>query len=266
MEFRTLKANEIDCRIQSLNEKNGNVGAVVLLYKDARVDMRLLDEVVGAMNWKREHTIIGDRLYCTVSIYNEHTGEWVGKSDVGTESNTEKEKGQASDSFKRACFNWGIGRELYSAPFTYISLQSSEWQKGKDGRPKSYAKFTVKEIEYDENRNISKLIIVDSKGNVRYTMGGSVAPTKETKQKEAHVKGYDEFLKIQKEKNVPPMEITKFVASEFKKPRVGMLDEFEMIAALKWIKNYGVENNNEKFSFYNSPESETSTEERAPFA
>ena len=65
MEFRTLKANEIDCRIQSINEKNGNVGAVVLLYKDARVDMRLLDEVVGAMNWKREHTIIGDRLYCS---------------------------------------------------------------------------------------------------------------------------------------------------------------------------------------------------------
>ncbi len=93
MEFRTLKANEIDCRIQSLSKKNGAVGAVVLLYKDARVDMRMLDEVVGALNWKREHAIIGDRLYCTVSIYNEKTGEWVGKSDVGTESNTEKEKG-----------------------------------------------------------------------------------------------------------------------------------------------------------------------------
>lgn len=171
MEFRTLKANEIDCRIQSLNEKNGAVGAVVLLYKDARVDMRMLDEVVGALNWKREHAIIGDRLYCTVSIYNENTGEWVGKSDVGTESNTEKEKGQASDSFKRACFNWGIGRELYSAPFTYISLQKGEWYTGKDGKPKSYAKFTVKEIDYDENRNISKLIIVDSKGAVRFTMG-----------------------------------------------------------------------------------------------
>lgn len=90
--------------------------------------------------------------------------------------------------------------------------------------------------------------------------------TQQQPPKETHVKGYDEFLKIQKEKNVPPMEITKFVAAEFKKPRVGMLDEFEMIAALKWIKNYGVENNNEKFSFYNSPESETSTEERAPFA
>ena len=234
MEFRTLKANEIDCRIQSLNEKNGNVDAVVLLYKDARVDMRLLDEVVGVLNWKREHTIIGDRLYCTVSIYNEHTGEWVGKSDVGTESNTEKEKGQASDSFKRACFNWGIGRELYSAPFTYINLQSNEWQKGKDGRPKSYAKFTVKEIEYDENRNISKLTIIDSKGNVRFTMGGNVAPASRSKEK--HVAGYDEFIELQKAHDIPPAEITKYIATKFKKPRIALLDEFEMVAALKWLK------------------------------
>lgn len=254
MEFRTLKANEIDCRIQSLNEKNGSVGAVVLLYKDARVDMRLLDEVVGAMNWKREHTIIGDRLYCTVSIYNEHTGEWVGKSDVGTESNTEKEKGQASDSFKRACFNWGIGRELYSAPFTYINLQKGEWYTGKDGKPKSYAKFTVKEIEYDENRNINKLIIVDSKGAVRYTMGGNVAPAPTSKPKKTHVAGYEEFLALQKSKNVPPIEITRYVSTEFKKPRVGMLNEFEMIAALKWIKQYGEKEENKGFALYDNDE------------
>lgn len=238
MEFRTLKANEIDCRIQSLTEKNGSVGAVVLLYKDARVDMRLLDEVVGALNWKREHTIIGDRLYCTVSIFNEQTGEWVGKSDVGTESNTEKEKGQASDSFKRACFNWGIGRELYSAPFTYINLQSGEWYKGKDGKPKSYAKFTVKEIEYDENRNISKLIIVDNKGSVRFTMGGNAAPAPATKPKEKHIAGYEEFCTIAKDNNVPPAEITKYIATEFKKPRLALLDEFEMVAALEWLKKF----------------------------
>lgn len=238
MEFRTLKANEIDCRIQSLGQKNGAVGAVVLLYKDARVDMRMLDEVVGALNWKREHAIIGDRLYCTVSIYNEHTGEWVGKSDVGTESNTEKEKGQASDSFKRACFNWGIGRELYSAPFTYINLQKGEWYEGKDGKPKSHAKFTVKEISYDENRNINKLIIVDSKGAVRFTMGGNAAPEQASKPKEKHVAGYDEFVALQQAHGVPPAEITKYVATEFKKPRIALLDEFEMIAALEWLKKF----------------------------
>lgn len=238
MEFRTLKANEIDCRIQSLSEKNGAVGAVVLLYKDARVDMRMLDEVVGAMNWKREHAIIGDRLYCTVSIFNELTGEWVGKSDVGTESNTEKEKGQASDSFKRACFNWGIGRELYSAPFTYINLQKGEWYTGKDGKPKSYAKFTVKEIDYDENRNICKLIIVDSKGNIRFTMGGNVVSVVQQQAAKEHVAGYDEFLALQKANNVPPAEITKYIAAEFKKPRLAMLDAFEMVAALDWLKKF----------------------------
>lgn len=253
MEFRTLKANEIDCRIQSLNEKNGNVGAVVLLYKDARVDMRLLDEVVGAMNWKREHTIIGDRLYCTVSIYNEHIYDWVGKSDVGTESNTEREKGQASDSFKRACFNWGIGRELYSAPFIYIKLQKGEWYPGKDGKPKSNAKFTVKEIEYDENRNISKLIIVDNKGSVRFTMGGNAAPAAATKPKETHVKGYDEFVALQKSKKVPPAEITKYIAAEFKKPRLAMLDAFEMVAALEWLEKYG-EEENKGFTLYDNDE------------
>ena len=236
MEFRTLKANEIDCRIQSISVKGEAAGAIVLLYKDARVDMRMLDEVVGALNWKREHAIIGDRLYCTVSIFNEHTGEWVGKSDVGTESNTEKEKGQASDSFKRACFNWGIGRELYSAPFTYINLQKGEWYMDKNGKPKSYAKFTVKEIDYDENRNISKLIIVDSKGSVRFTMGGNAAPA--TKPKEKHVAGYDEFVALQAANNVPPSKITKYIATEFKKPRLALLDEFEMVAALEWLKKF----------------------------
>lgn len=160
MEFRKLREDEIDCRIQSLNEKNGTVGAVVLLYKDARVDMRMLDEVVGALNWQREHKIVGDCLYCTVSIYNENTGEWVSKSDVGTESNTEKEKGQASDSFKRACFNWGIGIELYTAPFIWV-----KYQQGENGRNIS---LRVKELEVNDSKQITRLTIVDKKGNVRY--------------------------------------------------------------------------------------------------
>lgn len=238
MEFRTLKANEIDCRIQSLSEKNGAVGAVVLLYKDARVDMRMLDEAVGAMNWQRGHSIIDGNLYCTISIWDEVKEQWISKSDVGTESNTEKEKGQASDSFKRAGFNWGIGRELYSAPFTYINLQKGEWYTGKDGKPKSYTKFTVKEIDYDENRNICKLIIVDSKGNVRFTMGGNVAPVVQQQAAKEHVAGYDEFLALQKANNVPPAEITKYIAAEFKKPRLAMLDAFEMVAALDWLKKF----------------------------
>lgn len=101
--FRKLRANEIDVRVASVSAK----GVSLLLYKDARCDMNILDETVGPMNWQRGHQIIGDRLYCTVSIYDENKGIWISKQDVGTESYAEKEKGQASDSFKRACFNWG---------------------------------------------------------------------------------------------------------------------------------------------------------------
>lgn len=171
MKFRALKASEIDCRIQSIGQnKTGAVGTTVLLYKDARVDMNILDETVGAMNWQREHSVVNGNLYCTISIWDEVKEQWISKSDVGTESNTEKEKGQASDSFKRAGFNWGIGRELYSAPFVYIQLDKSEYIE-RNGKLTSNAKFKVKDIAYDENRNIVRLVVVDSKGKVRYTFG-----------------------------------------------------------------------------------------------
>lgn len=181
MKFRELKASEIDCRIQSIGQNKAKaIGATILLYKDARVDMNILDETVGAMNWQRGHSVIDGNLYCTISIWDETKGQWVAKSDVGTESNTEKEKGQASDSFKRAGFNWGIGRELYSAPFVYIQLDKSEYIE-RNGKLTSNAKFKVKDVSYDENRNIVRLIVVDSKGKVRYTFGENAQQqTKET--------------------------------------------------------------------------------------
>lgn len=181
MKFRALKASEIDCRIQSIGQnKTGAVGTTILLYKDARVDMNILDETVGAMNWQREHSVVNGNLYCTISIWDEVKEQWISKSDVGTESNTEKEKGQASDSFKRAGFNWGIGRELYSAPFVYIQLDKSEYIE-RNGKLTSNAKFKVKDIAYDENRNIVRLVVVDSKGKTRYTFGENTQqPTQET--------------------------------------------------------------------------------------
>jgi Uncharacterized protein conserved in bacteria len=166
MEFRLLKASEIDCRVQQVKAK----GCSVLLYKDARVDMSLLDETVGSMRWKRTHEFKNDRLYCTVSIYDSETSQWVSKEDVGVESNTEQEKGQASDSFKRACVNWGIGRELYTSPFIWITLQESEVENfnGKF-RLKGNVKFSVKEIDYNDDREISKLVIVDQNNDIRFT-------------------------------------------------------------------------------------------------
>ena len=167
LKFRALRPDEIDVRVQSVAKG----GCILLLYKDARVDMALLDEVVGAMRWQREHILINDNLYCKVSIWDDTLAQWVSKCDVGTESNTEATKGEASDSFKRACFNWGIGRELYTSPFIWVTLAEEELYNGKLS---SKVKFSVKTIDYTEQegkRTISKLEIIDNKGVTRYTFG-----------------------------------------------------------------------------------------------
>lgn len=158
LEFRKLKANEIECRIGTLSEK----GLSLLLYKDARCDMNLLDEVVGPMNWKREHK--RENANCVVSIYDEDKNEWVSKEDTGTESNTEAMKGLASDSFKRACFNWGIGRELYSAPFIWIPAEKCTITNF--GKLRCSDKFKVAKLTYDEDGNIENLAIKNQKGEV----------------------------------------------------------------------------------------------------
>lgn len=164
--FRKLNASEIDARVATVTEK----GCSILLYKDARVDQNILDETVGTMNWQRSHQLIGDRLYCTVSVWDAEKGQWISKQDVGTESYTEKEKGQASDSFKRACFNLGIGRELYTAPFIWIGSSMVKLVE-KNGKFTTYDKFRVKSIGYDKEGNINKLTIVNDKNVVVYTYG-----------------------------------------------------------------------------------------------
>ena len=161
--FRTLRADEIDCRISQV-KKDGS-GLSLLLYKDARCDQNILDETVTPMKWKREHT--RDNRNCVVSIWCDELGQWVSKEDTGTESNTEREKGLASDSFKRACFNWGIGRELYTAPFIWI--KPGDYTVAKDG--KVYDRFTVHGIGYT-NGVITGLQIKNQKlGRVVYRYG-----------------------------------------------------------------------------------------------
>lgn len=168
--FRLLRPDEIECRVGTVVEGKG---ISLLMYKNARVDMQLLDEVVGCENWQRTHEVINGNLFCTVSIRSTSTGDWVSKQDVGTESYTEKEKGQASDAFKRACFNFGIGRELYTCPFVWINLAESEWRLGSNGKRIPKTRFSVSKIEYDEQRRVSYLCVVDDKGAVRYTHGKS---------------------------------------------------------------------------------------------
>lgn len=168
--IRLLKANEIECRAAAIKEN----GLSLLLYKDARVDQRILDETFGAFGWKRSHQCIDGNLYCTVEIYDKDSGVWVSKQDVGTTGYTEKEKSQASDSFKRACFNWGIGRELYSAPFIWIpagkaAIQSKAGQNG-EKRYSCNDHFSVYSIQYNEDREISALVIVNDKGQSVYEL------------------------------------------------------------------------------------------------
>lgn len=164
--IRLLRAGEIECRVSTVNEK----GASLLLYKDARVDQKILDEVFGPFGWMRTHQSIDGSLYCTVEIFDKEKGTWVAKQDVGTTGHAEKEKSQASDSFKRACFNWGIGRELYSAPFIWIPASKTEIRKNGD-RFLCGDHFSVSYIEYNGEREISGLAIRnDSRGAVVYEL------------------------------------------------------------------------------------------------
>lgn len=176
-----LTINEIDFRVQSVN-KGGY--ATILAYKDARVDMNRLDAVYGVDGWQKKYDLIDGKLFCSVGVYSEKLQQWIWKQDVGTESNTEKEKGQASDAFKRACFNLGIGRELYDYPIIQIQLTDKEFDlfdvngkkvdKKYEGKvfPKATWNFKLKEwkwgSEFDENGVLVKLAAKDENGNLRF--------------------------------------------------------------------------------------------------
>lgn len=161
--IRLLRADEIECRVAVINEK----GLSLLLFKDARVDQKILDEIFTPFGWKRTHQSIDGNLYCTVEIWDKEKGQWIAKQDVGIPSYSEKEKGQASDSFKRACFNWGVGRELYTAPFIWITAPNANIQK-KGEKYTTGERFRVQEIRYNDRREITGLVIVNSQGKRVY--------------------------------------------------------------------------------------------------
>ncbi len=214
MEFRLLHADEIECRISICNQ----YGVGLLLYKDARCDQNILDETVGPMNWERHHS--RDNANCVVSIWDSEKKQWVEKEDTGTESNTEKEKGLASDSFKRACFNWGIGRELYTAPNMFIlkkdlkTLEETEWQGKKKWTCKD--SFKVTEIEYI-NKRIAYVKVLNLKNNVEIEFGQPSEAVKEetavAKEKIGNIKA--EALKARcKNDGVEPEKILKLYKVE----------------------------------------------------
>lgn len=179
LQFRNLRNTEIDCRVQSINERGEKKNVKLLLYKDARVDMNILDETVGALHWQREHKEIKGCMYCGVGI-QQSNGEWTWKWDCGTESLSEREKGEASDAFKRACFCWGIGRELYTTPIITIELSDKDYFNGK-----LCQSFFVKEIEISSNHEITYLNIVDKWDKERFQWGKKRKPLTPSQKEKA---------------------------------------------------------------------------------
>jgi hypothetical protein len=163
-----LQAHEIDFRVQSVTAGGG---AIILAYKDARVDMNRLNKAFGIGGWQRKHELINGNLFCSVGIWNDVIQQWCWVQDVGTESNTEKEKGQASDSFKRACFNLGIGIELYDYPFIFINLRENEV----DLKTKKVTnKFKLKQwrwVVQHEGGQLSFIGAKDETGKQRFAWG-----------------------------------------------------------------------------------------------
>lgn len=175
---RDLRASEIDVRVQSITSyKDECKGATLLLYKDARVDMDLLDEEYGKLGWQRTHEFKDGKLYCTVSVWDKEKNQWISREDVGVESNTEAEKGQASDSFKRACTNFGNGRELYTSPFIWVDANDFNYKattnKDKHGNTIFQTKdsFSVEEIVIEKKVITGLSIRNDKTNNIVFTFG-----------------------------------------------------------------------------------------------
>lgn len=168
--FRKLRPNEIELRVGATKQGSG---FSLLLYKTARVDANILDETFGVYGWQKRFYQVKNTMICEIGIYDSELGQWIFKGDAGDESNTEAIKGEASDSFKRAGFALGIGRELYTSPFIWVKEDS-------DNNSKT-SRYSVKEIDYADNE-ISKLVIVNDKTNqVVFSMGSKtkVAQTSE---------------------------------------------------------------------------------------
>ena len=175
IKFPDLTADDIEVRVSRVTEKPQGSGVELLLYKDARCDMRILDETVGNTNWQRTHEIRDGKNYCTVSIRDEQ-GHWVSKEDCGTAGNFEVEKSASSDAFKRACFNWGIGRELYTAPEIFL-WQSNDGDIFKldhkdNGKPACYDKFSVSQIIIEDHKIKAISIKNNSSGKYVYRWDG----------------------------------------------------------------------------------------------
>ena len=158
LSFRNLRADEIECRIQQVKKsQKGTRFVQLLLYKDARCDQNILDETVGPMNWQKHYS--RDNANCVISIWDSDKKEWIEKEDTGVESFTEKQKGLASDSQKRAAFAWGIGRELYTTPqIIFFDNEANFYEK--DDRVYCYDQFEVEHISYSSDGKVIEAVVI----------------------------------------------------------------------------------------------------------
>lgn len=202
--IRALRADEIEVRVGQVTEK----GVTLLLYKDARCDKRILDEVFGINGWANCYSEIKGNLYCSIMLQDKETGMWIQKQDCGIESNTEAEKGEASDAFKRACFNVGIGRELYTKIFIFLKVPTKLKTTLNNGKKvyeleNPFEKWHVAKIRTNtETEKIEFLQIADSKDNIVFTYGKEQTtnkqPIKNSKEtvKVLSKEQLDELLKV----------------------------------------------------------------------
>lgn len=158
--FRPLTEREIEVRVSRVT----NAGVELLLFKDARCDMRILDETFGMTGWRDSYQSINGELFCTIEVWDAEKAQWIAKQSNGTPSNMEAEKGRASDAFKRAGFMLGIGRELYTAPFIWVPSEKCNVKQGKNGRPACYDKFRCEKVRIESGQITGLSIYNDSKG------------------------------------------------------------------------------------------------------
>lgn len=243
-EIRLLTKDDIEVKVKKVLDGK----ALLLLYKTARVDMAILDEVFGVFNWCNEYKEIKGNMYCGVGVRESADKDFIWKWDCGIESREDEEgnqkKGEASDAFKRACFKVGIGRELYTAPVIYIRAETVA--DGKKHKLKdSFAKYTVKEIQYNENREITKLIIVDRKGVQVFPVNKVENPPAPKEDVEKIKKNNETLQEALKDSTLTMEQVKEWVKKKTKKDiEPAKLDDkifAELITAIKNPKNKKVE-------------------------
>lgn len=227
-EFRKLKSSELQCKCTDTKFKGS---ATILIYKDARVDQRVLDETVGPMRWQKDYKEIDGKIYCGVAIKDKDTGEWIWKWDCGTEGNFEAEKSEASDAFKRACFNWGLGRELYDTPKIKIKCPDSYYYNDK-----LTMTFTVHEIVWDGDR-LESLIIVDRNGQVVYDFHWKDEQKNGQSPTQSNYDLLVEFCKKAKANGADQAELTKYFKFYENKVKEGWKGTFNAETLFnKWME------------------------------